>query len=819
MRPEAEQTLTDEQQAVVQALKGPLLVLAPVGSGKTLVMARRLAAALESGLEPERCLCLTFTNRAARELRLRSAGLGPGAARTAVFTFHGFCSHLLRREAAAAGLPGEFTVLDDLDSRELLARCHPRRGELQAEAEREAAGLYHDWGRRLSALEPEQCRPGFVAAAALEGLDAGRRAWLSAYLTQLKSRAALDFPLLVHQARSLLAGDAALRARWEAQYGWIQVDEVQDTHMSEWSLLEALARPHGNLAFFGDLDQTIYGWRGSQPDRLLAAFERAFGQPRVFQLGLNHRGTRAILELAGQVAAGLPDRHTRLQPAPHLPQGEPVRWLLADDPEDCARRVAREVLARGGPGTRPAVLARSNGVCRLVAREIERAGGTALLEEDLRLSRRPEVRALLAPLRLVANESDLDALGRWLRWGGLEPELRQAVERVQPHAAEAHLALTDLVRGGTLAAGDPFADLLESWERHHHVVLDVETSGLDPEQDEVLEIACQRWSRDVELDRLHLLLKPTRPLGASAAVHGLDAELLRREGRDPARAFAELVEFIGPSLVVGHNIRFDISLLQGHARRLGIQLPDWPTADTLALARRVLRTGSMRLGDLAARLQLRHEPTHRAMDDVSATAHLLEVLVAPVLESREDRRDLVAGAAEAFRPWAARLDKLRALAQTLRPPELLEFSSGQNWFQRGLPGGQPTPALRRLQRWFQRQDTEECAGRQPRSALAHLLEQAALARPADLLEDEGVPVLTIHAAKGMEFDLIWLTGLCQGVLPDFRNQRGAGLTEERRVCYVGITRARRELCCCAWRLDERGRPAGWSEFVQGAAPA
>jgi len=813
-----EHALTAEQQAVVEARRGPLLVLAPVGSGKTLVMARRLAAELEAGRAAEGCLNLTFTNRAARELRQRVAGLGSAASRAAVFTFHGFCSHLLRQEATAAALPAEFTVLDDLDSRELLAACHPRRAELLGETERLAGDLYHAWGRRLGALELAHCRLGAVSAAALDGLDPGTRAWLGAYLGRLKERAALDFPLLVHQARALLAGDPEVRARWESRFGWIQVDEVQDTHMSEWSLLEVLARPHGNLAFFGDLDQTIYGWRGSRPDELLAAFAKAFGEPRVLSLALNHRGTRAILELAGHVAQGLPERHTTLQPAPGLPAGDPVRWILAAQPEEAAMRVAREVASRGAPGLRQAVLARSNGVCRLLAREIERAGGTALLEEDLRLSRRAEVRALLAGPRLVANPHDLDALGRWLRWGGMEPEMRAVLERIRPHLREARLALTDLVRGATLRDGDPFAPLLECWEHHHHVVLDVESTGLDPDVDEVVEIACQRWSRDVELDRLHLLLRPTRPLGASAAVHGLDEGELRAKGMDPARAFAELAEFVGGSLVVGHNIGFDLALLRGHAGRAGASLPDWPHADTLALARREWPTGSLRLGDLARRLELRHQPTHRAMDDVSATAHLLERLMPPLLDSREDRRDLVAAAAGVFSPWARRLDKLRALARTLRPPELLEFAAGREEFRRGLAGGQPTPALSRLLRWSRHLDEAETAALDPFRALARQLEQAALARPADLLEEDGVPVLTIHAAKGMEFDQVWLAGLCQGILPDFRNQRGEGLAEERRVCYVGVTRARRELCCVAWKADDRGRPAGWSEFVKDVAP-
>lgn len=806
--------LSPEQEAVVAAQRGPLLVLAPVGSGKTRVMADRLARAVRDGASPSHCLSLTFTNRAARELRARVAGLDGLAATAPVMTFHGFCAHLLRVECEAAGLPTDFSILDEVDSLEQLERLRPE----QVDPQLRANDLHMGFGRRLSALPAEACTVGSISAQALQGMDADRKAWLAAYLGMMKQNACLDFSLLVHQARAVVTQLPEVRARWEQRYRWVQVDEVQDTHLSEWSLLEVLAAPHGNLAFFGDLDQTIYGWRGSRPDQLLEAFRKAFGEPLVLTLSENHRGTRAILELAGVVAAGLPARHTQLKPAAHLPQGEAVRWILGDTPGNASRLVAQDVAARGDREGRCAVLARSTAACRQVAAELEREGLTPLLEEDLRLARRPELKALLAPLRLIANPDDLSALRHWLGWGGPHGELNRSIRRIQPHTRECHLALTDLVRGDCLRRGDPFAELLEAWEGSHHVVLDVETTGLDAQLDDVVEIACQRWARDVELDRLHLMLRPSRPLGQSAAVHGLDEALLRREGREPAQALAELADYLGASLVVGHNVGFDLGMLGAQANRLGVRLPHPAHADTLRLARRVLGSGSLKLSELAQRLKLRHQPTHRAMDDVSATQALLEHLLPALQESREDRRDLVALAAEAFAPWAMALDKLRTLAHTLRPAELIQLAAREEWFVRGLRNEAAAPAVERMVRWARQLDEGGLAQLPALEALRAMLEQSALARPTDLLEDGAVPVLTIHAAKGMEFDQVWLAGLCQGILPDFRNLQGEALAEERRVCYVGLTRARRSLCCVAWREDGRGRPVGWSEFVKGQAP-
>lgn len=812
---------TPEQEAVIQAQEGPLLVLAPVGSGKTTVLALRLLRAVEEGRPAESCLCLTFTNRAARELKERLARLAGVAPHATVRTFHGFCAAFLREEAEAAGLPGDFGILDDADSEDLLALLR-RRLELPEPTQGGDRGLYFRWGRRLSALTTAQLKAGRIPAAALQGLEAGDRTLLAEYLAELGRRGAVDFPLLVYRTRALLSGDEAVRARWSSRWSWVQVDEVQDTHLSEWDVLRPLVETHRNLAFFGDLDQTIYGWRGSRPDALLEAFADCCGEPKRLLLSLNQRGTRRILELAAHVARGLPERATTLSPAPELPEGEEVRWILGDNPADEAERVAQDLLQRfsADPASRgrSAVLVRSAAVGARLRRVLAASGIPTASEEDLRLGRRPEVKALLAPLQLVANGDDRQAFGRWLRFAGLTAPLKEALADIAAHGPDCRLEASDLLDPRALAAGDPFHDLLRALRARFVVILDFETTGLRPERDEIVEIACQRWSRDFKVDEFHRLLKPTVELGGSEAVHGIPAERLKREGVDPAEGLRDLLDYLGDALVVGHNVGFDLGMLRAQARRLDVQLPALASCDTLRLARRVLGAGSLRLGDLRERLALPSAPTHRAMDDVQTTAELLLRLLPEIAAGAEDRRELSVRHAAAFRPLAERLERLRRLADTLRPWELLREVLGWPGYRERLGGPEDPPeSVRRLIGWFRRLDEAEYADLPPAVALRELLAQSALAQPADLLDEDTLPVLTIHAAKGMEFEHVWLAGATQGTLPDFRNASGERLDEERRVCYVAVTRPKRTLAVSASRLDGRGRPAGFSEFFREVA--
>lgn len=380
----------DEQRCVIDHLHGPVLVLAPVGTGKTRVMAARLARALESGgVPPDRTLCVTFTNRAAGEMRRRvETVLGERAREAHVFTFHGLCAWILRQEAGDLGFPPDFVIYDDADSPDLLDEVYREIGV--RERLPRSKDFFWELSQRKSNAPPEDLRIAGPPPL-FRGEDPIRERVAERYHRILDERNALDFADLIHRVRAMLHLLPEKRERWEERFDWTQVDEVQDTHFSEYDVVSRLARRTRNLAFFGDVDQTIYEWRGSNPDEVLRLFRRDFGAPIEFLLSRNYRATRALLEAADRFAGSFGRRRTRLVPDHAVARGEPIATHGAKDPLDEARWVARTAKAvatdpRAEKST--AILVRKHERAQVLSRVLAETGVAHVTVEEFEFFRR-----------------------------------------------------------------------------------------------------------------------------------------------------------------------------------------------------------------------------------------------------------------------------------------------------------------------------------------------------------------------------------------------------------------------------------------------
>lgn len=267
--------LDDHQKRFVQFQSGCAVLHAPVGTGKTLVLAERAAEAIRRGIEPSRILCVTFTNRAAEELRQRIAlNCGRTANQVVVRTVHSLCAWMLRCEAKQIGLHADFVIVDDDDSREIIRACADGlgvrlyRSEYKDEADEVCNAVVDS---KLNATDASLGGAAGIAPDSLfGGLPAAWRNIARAYQEELSSYHALDFADLIYNARAMLQSRREIRDRWATRFSMIQVDEMQDTHMSEYRVLRALAEKSRNLALAGDFDQTIYesrDWRRS-PDNI-----------------------------------------------------------------------------------------------------------------------------------------------------------------------------------------------------------------------------------------------------------------------------------------------------------------------------------------------------------------------------------------------------------------------------------------------------------------------------------------------------------------------------------------------------------------------
>jgi len=808
-----------EQLEIMEKRDGALLVLAPAGTGKTRVMAERLALAIEGGVDPDRTLGVTFTNRAAGEMRGRVGGrLGDAARHTNIRTFHGLCAWMLRQEAQDLGLARDFVIYDEEDSKEVLRFClretriKPQEAYWDISKLKSGCPASHLSLSSVTRLDFDWVAPELAAAAA-------------EYHRQLAERHALDFADLIYRVRAMLMLMPDKRDKWSHRFDWIQVDEVQDAHHSEYDVIRQLAVRTKNLALYGDIDQTIYEWRGSEPDAVLELFRQEFAPVTELSLADNYRATRTLLRVADRFAATFANRRTHIRPAPGLTEGDPPVLHSAPGPGDEANWIAERIGAltndEGASKLRIGVLTRTHRRSQAVSDALDAARIPHVTVEQFEFFRRQEIKDVLARLRLLLNPHDAGALGRSTRRpasGIGNATLKTLWQEGEPVA----LRITDLIRPETHRHGEPFAPLLAGLGDGAVVVLDVETTGLSPAEDEVVDVGAVRIKNGAIEERFQALVRPTRPVGYSSEVHGLSDKLLREEGREPHSVFEELRDFAGGAHIVGHNVRFDLSMLKAHGERVGVrfEFPSWD--DTLEIGRRLVRLERYDLGTLCGHFGTPHLPSHRALADAEATADVLLALRDHLAAGQGRRRELVGKLGEPFARMAGLFESWRKAAEELRPAELCRLILAESGLgEHYADDVRRTGHLEDLVQFIRDNDQADTA---PRAALEELVQKVSLAKNVDHLDEDDprVPVITIHQSKGLEFDVVFVAGASEGEIPSFYAVKEGRVEEERRLFYVAITRAKHQLYISSFDRNDFGYNAGPSQFLNvlrhGSAP-
>jgi DNA helicase-2/ATP-dependent DNA helicase PcrA len=432
--------LNDPQREAVLHGEGPLLVLAGAGSGKTRVIVHRIARLVsEEGVVPWRILAVTFTNKAAGEMKARLAALlGLSAQELWVQTFHAFGARFLRREAARAGLSQSFPIYDDDDQLRLVKGILAELGADDGETltAREALSRIDRW--KGQALRPHEVKPGEYD---VEG-QLAREVYLR-YELALSRAGAADFGDLLMKPVRLLEEDERLRQRWATRFEHLLVDEFQDTNAVQYRLLKLLSGGRGNVCVVGDDDQSIYRWRGADVENILG-FDRDFAGARVVKLERNYRSTRTVLDAAHAVISRAVRRREKRLWTEEGP-GDPLALVVGQDEHDEAERIARVVSrerARGTPGDEIAVLYRTNAQSRPVEAALRAARIPYVIVRGTSFYERAEVKDAAAYLRLALEpRSDLDlerVVNKPPRGIG-----DKTVERLEAHARARGVSLYD----------------------------------------------------------------------------------------------------------------------------------------------------------------------------------------------------------------------------------------------------------------------------------------------------------------------------------------------------------------------------------------
>lgn len=398
--------LNEPQREAVAHTDGPLLILAGPGSGKTRVVTRRAAYLACTVTDPWHILAITFTNKAATEMRERVDALGVGHGMT-VGTFHALCARLLRQYHDRAGVPRNFTVFDRDDRRKLIKQAIDA---CQLSTDNwSPARIDSDIGRAKNAM----LGPDAYAQQADRWREQTIARIYEAYERLLRDMGGLDFDDLLLRLALLLEEDSDLRVQLEERFRYVLVDEYQDTNAAQYRIARNLTRQHNNLCATGDPDQSIYGWRGANIDNILN-FERDFPDAKVVCLEQNYRSTKRILSAADALIAGNVQRKEKTLWADN-DDGECVRVMESDDGQAEAEWIANDINTRRRAGADLADMAifyRINSLSRAVEEALLIAGIPYQIARGVEFYNRKEIKDVLAYIRVLVNPSDEIALVR-----------------------------------------------------------------------------------------------------------------------------------------------------------------------------------------------------------------------------------------------------------------------------------------------------------------------------------------------------------------------------------------------------------------------
>lgn len=444
------QGLNKEQALAVQTTDGPMLILAGAGSGKTKVLTCRIAHLLQQGVAPYRILAITFTNKAAAEMRERVDRMAGEAAKDVwLFTFHAFCARLLRRDIdKLEGYGNNFAIYDTSDAQNVVKQVLK---EMNLDEKRfQPAGLC----ARISSAKNQLLSPVDYAKAANDFYEEKAAQIYASYQEKLRQNNALDFDDLLLLTVQLLQENAEVREKYQDKFQYIMVDEYQDTNHVQYLLTKLLAGKHRNICVVGDADQSIYGWRGADIQNILD-FEKDYPDAKLIKLEQNYRSTQVILDAANAVI----ENNTGRKPKNLWTDngtGREITYFQAMDERDEARFVIEQLqrlqLEENMRLGDMAVLYRTNTQSRVFEEMLIKSGISYNMVGGTKFYERKEIKDILAYLRVIFNPNDSLSLLRIInvpRRGIGDATLG----RLQAYAAENGLHLFEVLSNAAAVPG------------------------------------------------------------------------------------------------------------------------------------------------------------------------------------------------------------------------------------------------------------------------------------------------------------------------------------------------------------------------------
>ena len=657
---------------------------------------------------------------------------------------------------------------------------------------------------------------------------------MAEYERRLTDSNQLDFDDLIVRTSRYLAEEETL-ARYQRRFKFITVDEMQDTSLTEYALLKGLFVGN-NVMLCGDFFQTIYAWRGSSPQEVLSGFQAEFA-PTVYAFKENYRATKTLANASFEylkntypqlVGAFCPEElsvHSQTE-------GERIICCGFDNMyEEAAQIYAYIQKHRPQNPSDLCIMARSNNYIANLANSFERLNAQQKREEDkLRFFtvekdhaffKRACVKDILAVLKLLVNPTDAISMERiasnYIRGIG-----KESLATLRGKGGQG-ISVSSFLNERAILGEDPYHVLIECAKAGKIVVYDTETTGLDLAKDEIVQLSAVRLNEKGEIvATLDKMVVPTIPISQGAyETHGFDMDyILSHGGTDAKTALEEFATFVDGCVLVGHNsLRFDGPLIRRQCKQQGLPpLPIVGEYDTMTMSKTFLSgLPNHKLSTLCERYGIVNEAAHNALGDITATAKVLwKMLEECVVPTAEERLGTIKKCAPKFEKFFAFYKDLSALLRQDKVDELVPAILEKMKLDKVYPAEADREAMRdvadtlRIQPVADTLRGEEYAEKKDvfdgESFLASYLSDAALSgSQMDVLmaKTQKIPMITVHQAKGCEFNTVILAGVSERFFPSALSKGTALEDEEKKVFYVAITRPKERLIMTRVTKDYR----------------
>jgi len=854
-------TFNKKQQQVINELNQNILLSAGAGTGKTNVLSYRVANILNKNrANADEILCLTFTNKACRELknRITSQLDFETANKITIRTIHGFAYQVITTTAKKAQtIFKEFVIFDDEDQKTLIRQTianFPKARALdiqyivncieQLKQERALKHIYtkdieddyttiYHQHLKFNKTFNQQQNDNLTKFFQFDGLNI-----IINYELALQQMHGLDYKDLIANAYRLFQ-DENICSSWRKRYKYIMIDEMQDTSSFEYTMLENLF-PANNIMLCGDEFQTIYEWRGSNPQKILTAFTEKYN-PLIINFNENYRSTRLLLEMAYNTLINLFHKETishsyaknLLSKSSEL--GHKIELKQANSLANEAQWIFQNIvnlLPLVKTPTQIAILVRQNNYLQNLTLHLNYLANIYnqknqetpihfIQIDNIRFFKRQEIKDVLSIMKYLINPNDYLSLQRILI--NLIPNIgiRTIKQISSAEYLQNGLRLSDFINANFQNPNyEPFSDLISAYLSKDIIVFDIEGTGTDIFADNIIQLSAIKIRKGKKIAEFNRYLKSDKPVGDSEKVHHISDEYLQTHGENPKLVLQEFCQFIQDAIITGHNIRgYDMDIFNQNLLKHNLKPVDFSNInfDTLDLVRRFYpNLPNHKLEFLSNHFQFETKSNHNSLDDVFATWELLHKLLEDkIIPTAKKRSELINKQKNKFIHVAQIFQKLHnilndnLLLENLITQIVKEFDLVNIYKANATQDG--AVRLENIRNLF-RLAKAELNSHRGTNGIKELLQYASLSNTdLDALTSSHpkIPIITIHQAKGLEFDYEFLAGMNDDIFPSYFSTRNGSITEEeKRLFYVAITRAKKALF-----LSSSGRPSRLLNYI------